>query len=37
MRPLKLTISAFESYKNKTVIDFENFGQRGLYLVTGDT
>lgn len=37
MRPLKLTISAFAAYKNETVIDFEQLGKRGLYLITGDT
>ena len=37
MRPLKLTISAFGSYADKTEIDFEKLGKSGLYLVTGDT
>lgn len=37
MRPLKLIMTGFESYKNKTEIDFENFGTKGLYLITGDT
>lgn len=37
MRPLNLTISAFGPYKDKTVIDFTKLGERGLYLITGDT
>ena len=37
MKPLRLVISAFGPYAEKTVIDFEQFGGRGLYLITGDT
>lgn len=37
MRPLKLTISAFGPYAGEQVIDFENLGEKGLYLITGDT
>lgn len=37
MRPLKLTMSAFGPYRNKTVLDFNRFGMSGLYLITGDT
>lgn len=37
MRPLRLTISAFGPYKNKTVIEMDNLGTNGLYLITGDT
>lgn len=37
MRPLKLTMSAFGPYRNKTVIDFNRLGMSGLYLITGDT
>ena len=37
MRPLKLTVSAFGSYAEKQEIDFEGFGESGLYLITGDT
>ncbi len=37
MRPIKLTISAFGPYAEKTEIDFESLGSRGLYLITGDT
>ena len=36
MRPIKLTMTAFGSYAEKTVIDFSVFGN-GLYLITGDT
>ncbi len=37
MRPIKLTISAFGPYAGVTEIDFARLGQRGLYLITGDT
>lgn len=37
MRPLKLTMSAFGPYAQQTEIDFEKLGERGLYLITGDT
>ena len=37
MRPLKLTVSAFGSYAEKQEIDFDVFGESGLYLITGDT
>lgn len=37
MRPTKLTISAFGPYAGKTEIDLTKLGERGLYLITGDT
>ena len=37
MRPLKLTVSAFGPYEDKTEIDFKKLGTGGLYLITGDT
>ena len=37
MRPLKLTMSAFGPYAETVVLDFEQLGSSGLYLVTGDT
>ncbi|MBO5555123.1 MAG: SMC family ATPase [Solobacterium sp.] len=37
MRPIRLSISAFGSYSVPTEIDFSEFGNHGLYLVTGDT
>lgn len=37
MRPIKLTVSAFGPYAEKTVIDLEKLGESGLYLITGDT
>lgn len=36
MRPVELSVKAFGSYADKTVIDFSSFGN-GLYLITGDT
>lgn len=37
MRPITLTLSAFGPYGKETTIDFSLLGQRGLYLITGDT
>ena len=37
MRPKKLTICAFGPYAGKTEVDFDALGQKGLYLITGDT
>lgn len=37
MRPLKLIISAFGPYAEREEIDFEKLGNKGLYLITGDT
>ena len=37
MRPLKLCVSAFGPYAKQTVFDLEQFGNKGLYLITGDT
>ena len=36
MKPLKLTMTAFGPYAEKTVIDFTELNQ-GVYLITGDT
>ena len=36
MRPLKLTMTAFGPYAEKTVVDFQKLNQ-GVYLITGDT
>lgn len=37
MRPLNLKISAFGPYSNICEIDLQSLGNRGLYLITGDT
>lgn len=37
MRPVNLTISAFGPYAGEIKIPLEKLGDRGLYLVTGDT
>lgn len=36
MKPIKLALTAFGSYKDRTVVDFEKLGN-GVYLITGDT
>lgn len=37
MRPFKLTLSAFGPYAGETVLNLEQLGGSGLYLITGDT
>lgn len=37
MRPIKLTISAFGPYAGQTVLDLDQLGENGLYLITGTT
>ena len=37
MKLLKLIINAFGPFVDKTVINFDEFGNNGLFLVTGDT
>lgn len=37
MRPLKLTMTGFGPYAGRVELDLERLGQRGIYLITGDT
>ena len=37
MKPLVLTLQAFGTFKDKVVIDFRDFEQAGLFLITGPT
>ena len=37
MLPIKLKICGFCSYLDETEIDFTRFGEKGLYLIAGDT
>ena len=37
MRPIKLTMSAFGPYANRTVLELDKLGESGLYLICGDT
>lgn len=37
MRPIKLTMNAFGPYASKAEVEFESFGEGGLFLITGDT
>lgn len=37
MRPIKLSMSAFGPYAGKTVLNLDQLGKSGLYLITGDT
>ena len=37
MRPLKLTLSAFGPYAGTICLAMDRLGDRGLYLITGDT
>jgi exonuclease SbcC len=37
VKPLKLTMTAFGPYADKVVVDFDDFGGKGLFLITGDT
>ncbi len=37
MRPVQLTVSAFGPYAGRTVVEMNRLGDRGIYLITGDT
>ena len=37
MRPLRLKMTAFGPYEKETILPMDDLGERGLYLITGDT
>ncbi len=37
MRPIRLIMSAFGPYASKAEVEFDKFGEGGLFLITGDT
>jgi len=37
MRPMKLTMSAFGPYVGEHILEMDQLGEKGLYLITGDT
>ena len=37
MRPVKLVMNAFGPYASGAEVDFEKFGEDGIFLITGDT
>ena len=37
MRPLRLVMTGFGPYRDRTEIDFDKLGTGGMYLITGDT
>ncbi len=37
MKPIKLVVSAFGPYAGEVSVDFERFGGKGLFLITGET
>ena len=37
MRPIMLVLSAFGPYAGETRLDFSLLGEKGLYLISGDT
>jgi len=37
MKPLKLIMTAFGPYAGRAEVDFTLLGERGLYLICGDT
>ncbi len=37
MKPITLIVSAFGPYAKETTFSFDKFGEKGVYLITGDT
>ena len=36
MRPIRITLQAFQSYLERQTIDFSSFGESGIFLITGN-
>ncbi len=37
MKPIKVIMNAFGPYASKAEVDFRQFGEKGIFLITGDT
>ncbi len=37
MKPVKLIMNAFGPYASRAEVDFQAFGEKGIFLITGDT
>ena len=37
MKPVKLIMNAFGPYASRAEVDFQQFGENGIFLITGDT
>ena len=37
MKPMKIVMNAFGPYAGRAEVDFQQFGEKGIFLITGDT
>ena len=37
MKPIKVVMNAFGPYAARAEVDFQQFGEKGIFLITGDT